>query len=102
MFDKTKNKKISIEKEQLKDSVKIEEIYSPIEYDEYFFQNTFDPFPLIRTYKKNSHNPKNNTFSYTNYLNRKKSRSNIKKTELASKDKVSNTGEKVEEKEKER
>ena len=35
------------------------------------------------------------------YLNRKKSRSNIKKTELASKDKVSNTGEKVEEKEKE-
>ena len=82
LFDKTKNKKISIEKEQLKDSVKIEEIYSPIEYDEYFFQNTFDPFPLIRTYKKNSHNPKNNTFSYTNYLNNYLQKENLNQTEI--------------------
>ena len=56
-------------REKLKNTIKIEEIYTPIEYDEYFFQNTFDPFPLIRTYKYNTHNRKENTFSYKNYLN---------------------------------
>ena len=59
----------STEKVKLKNTVKIDEIYTPIEYDEYFFQTTLDPFPLIRTYKFNSHNPKNNTYSNTNYLN---------------------------------
>ena len=52
-----------------KNTIKIEEIYIPIEYDEYFFQNSLDPFPLIRTYKHNTHNRKNNTFSFKNYLN---------------------------------
>ena len=59
----------NIETEKLKNTIKIEEVYTPIEYDEYFFQNNFDPFPLIRTYKYNTHNRKNNTFSYKNYLN---------------------------------
>mgnify|MGYP003571286448 CR=1 FL=1 len=59
----------STEKVKLKNSIKIDEIYTPIEYDEYFFQTTLDPFPLIRTYKFNSHNTKNNTYSNTNYLN---------------------------------
>ena len=63
---KTKN---NIDKDKIKNSVKIEEIFTPIEYDEYFFQNTLDPFPMIRTYKHNTHNRKNNTFSYNNYLN---------------------------------
>ena len=57
------------ETKNLKNNMKIEEIYIPIEYDEYFFQNIFDPFPLIRTYKHNTHNCKNNNFSYINYLN---------------------------------
>ena len=48
---------------------KIGEIYTPIEYDEYFFQTNLDPFPLIRTYKYNSHNRKVNTYSFNNYLN---------------------------------
>ena len=59
----------STEKVKLKNSIKIDEIYTPIEYDEYFFLTTLDPFPLIRTYKFNSHNTKNNTYSNTNYLN---------------------------------
>ena len=59
----------STEKIKLKNTIKIDEIYTPIEYDEYFFQTTLDPFPLIRTYKFNSHNTKNNTYSNTNYLN---------------------------------
>ena len=59
----------NIEREKIKNTVKIEEIYTPIEYDDYFFQNTLDPFPLIRTYKYNTHNTKENTFSYKNYLN---------------------------------
>ena len=74
----------NIEKEKLKSSVKIEEIYTPIEYDEYFFQNFFDPFPMIRTYKHNTHNRKNNTFSYNNYLNNYlfgKNENNIKENE---------------------
>ena len=60
---------IESEKEQFKNSFIIEEIYTPIEYDEYFFQNILDPFPFIRTYKHNTHNRKKNTFSYNNYLN---------------------------------
>ena len=70
---KNKNEDLSDEEfnetKSLKNSIKIEEIYIPIEYDEYFFQNTFDPFPLIRTYKHNTHNCKSNKFSYKNYLN---------------------------------
>ena len=60
---------INLDNHKIKDTKKIEEIYTPIEYDEYFFQNTFDPFPLIRTYKHNTHNRKDNSFSYNNYLN---------------------------------
>jgi hypothetical protein len=41
-----------------KNVIKIDEIYTPIEYDEYFFQTNSDPFPLIRTYKYNSHDTK--------------------------------------------
>ena len=60
---------INIEKHKLRDTKKIEEIYTPIEYDEYFFQNNLDPFPLIRTYKHNTHNSKDNSYSFNNYLN---------------------------------
>ena len=52
-----------------KNVIKIDEIYTPIEYDEYFFQTNSDPFPLIRTYKYNSHDTKKNTYSTYNYLN---------------------------------
>ena len=44
-------------------------IYIPIEYDEYFFQTSLDPFPLIRTYKYNSHNRKQNDYKCDCYLN---------------------------------
>lgn len=33
LLNKEKNQKINIENEKLKDTIKIEEIYSPIEYD---------------------------------------------------------------------
>ena len=41
------------------------EIYSPIELEEYFIPNIYDPFPLIRTHKYNSYSPK-----IKNYFNR--------------------------------
>ena len=63
------NKEDNKEEIKLKNVTKIDEIYTPIEYDEYFFQTNLDPFPLIRTYKYNSHNSKQNTYSTNNYLN---------------------------------
>ena len=42
----------------------INEIYTPIEEEEYFIPNYYDPFPLIRTHLKNSFNPKNNLYFY--------------------------------------
>jgi hypothetical protein len=55
----------------LKDMLcKADKIYIPIEYDEYFFQTSLDPFPLIRTYKYNSHNRKQNDYKCDCYLNK--------------------------------
>ena len=63
-------KSYQVELKKLLDDVeKIGEIYTPIEYDEYFFQTNLDPFPLIRTYKYNSHNTRQNTYKYDCYLN---------------------------------
>ena len=47
------------------------EIYSPIENEEYFLQNLNDPFPLLRTHKHNSYNPKNIKY-FSNHLRNKK------------------------------
>ena len=45
----------------------INEIFSPIEEEEYFTPNYYDPFPLIRTHISNSYNPKNKLY-YNNLL----------------------------------
>ena len=66
--ESTKNNP-KVEPIKSKNYTKIDEIYMPIEYDEYFFQSTLDPFPFIRTYKYNSHNSRQNTYSFYNYLN---------------------------------
>ena len=67
--NKKDNKTDNYEHIKSKNVIKIDEIYIPIEFDEYFFQTNSDPFPLIRTYKYNSHNNKNNTYSTNNYIN---------------------------------
>ena len=63
------NEIINLEKLKLNNIMKIDELYIPIEYDEFFFQTNSDPFPLIRTYKYNSHNTRQNTYKYDCYLN---------------------------------
>ena len=45
----------------------INEIFAPIEEEEYFIPNYYDPFPLIRTHLNNSYNPKNKLY-YNNLL----------------------------------
>ena len=52
--------KKTISLNSLKEKIHIinREIYSPIENEEYFIQNVKDPFPLLRTHKHNSYNPK--------------------------------------------
>ena len=45
----------------------INEIFTPIEEEEYFIPNYYDPFPLIRTHLNNSYNPKNKLY-YNNLL----------------------------------
>ena len=45
----------------------INEIFTPIEEEEYFIPNYLDPFPLIRTHLNNSYNPKNKLY-YNNLL----------------------------------
>ena len=45
----------------------INEIYTPIEEEEYFVPSYYDPFPLIRTHLNNSYNAKNNLY-YNNLL----------------------------------
>ena len=45
------------------------EIYSPIENEEYFLQNIFDPFPLLRTHKYNSYSKKINQYFYNHFHN---------------------------------
>ena len=45
----------------------INEIFTPIEEEEYFIPNYYDPFPLIRTHLNNSYNPKNKLY-YQNLL----------------------------------
>ena len=48
----------------------IQEIFSPIENDEFFVPNVNDPFPLIRTHLYNSFNPMNKIINL-NYMNPK-------------------------------
>ena len=73
---KNENNMIKKIKKKIK---KIGEIYIPIEYDEYFFQTTLDPFPLIRTYKYNSHNRNQNDYKCDCYLNKHLKADNSKK-----------------------
>jgi hypothetical protein len=40
----------------------INDVYSPIEDEEYFLPNYYDPFPLIRTHLNNSFSPKNDLY----------------------------------------
>ena len=51
----------------------IQEIFSPIENEEYFIPNYHDPFPFIRTHLYNSFNPMNKlvTFNILNKINQK-------------------------------
>ena len=55
-----KNKKLEKENEYHL----INEIYTPIEEEEYFMPNYYDPFPLIRTHINNSYNPKDKLYFY--------------------------------------
>ena len=75
--DDNREEKNNIEQLKSKNVTKIDEVYTPIEFDEYFFQTNLDPFPLIRTYKYNSHNAKQNTYHYKNYLNNHSKSDNI-------------------------
>ena len=43
------------------------EIYSPIENEEYFLPNIFDPFPLLRTHRLNSYSQKINQYCYNHF-----------------------------------
>ena len=45
------------------------EIYSPVEKEEYFIQNIYDPFPLLRTHKYNSYTPKIKQYVYNHLQN---------------------------------
>ena len=56
-YKKLKNK-ISIENEY----ILINEVYSPIEDEEYFIPNYYDPFPLMRTHLNNSFSGKNRLY----------------------------------------
>ena len=55
---KQMKKKICIENEYYL----INEVYSPIEDEEYFIPSYYDPFPLIRTHLNNSYSPKNKLY----------------------------------------
>ena len=61
--EKDKAKKINIENEYNL----INEIFTPVEEEEYFVPNYYDPFPLIRTHLNNAYNPKNKLY-YNNLL----------------------------------
>ena len=56
-YKKIKNKIFFINEYNL-----INEIYSPIEDEEYFIPNYYDPFPLIRTHLNNSFSSKNRLY----------------------------------------
>ena len=43
------------------------DIYSPVENEEYYLQNIYDPFPLLRTHKYNSYSPKIKQY-FSNHL----------------------------------
>ena len=45
------------------------EIYSPVEKEEYFIQNIYDPFPLLRTHKFNCYSPKIKQYVYNHFQN---------------------------------
>ena len=55
---KKMKKKFYIENEY----ILINEIFSPIEEEEYFIPSYYDPFPLLRTHINNSFNPKNKLY----------------------------------------
>ena len=55
---KQMKKKFCIENEY----ILINEVFSPIEDEEYFIPNYYDPFPLLRTHMNNSFNPKNKLY----------------------------------------
>ena len=59
---KVENDVYKIPKTPEKEYKLINEIYTPIEEEEYFIPNYYDPFPLIRTHLKNSFNPKNSLY----------------------------------------
>ena len=52
------------------------EIYTPVEVEEYYIQNKYDPFPLLRTHKHNSYTPKIKQYIY-NHLENKSFESQI-------------------------
>ena len=60
------------EMEQKKNKL-IQEVFSPIENEEYFMPNYHDPFPFIRTHLYNSFNPMDKlvTFNVLNKINQK-------------------------------
>ena len=60
------------EMEQKKNKL-IQELFSPIENEEYFMPNYHDPFPFIRTHLYNSFNPMDKlvTFNVLNKINQK-------------------------------
>ena len=61
---KADNDEFKIPKTPEKEYKLINEIYTPIEEEEYFIQNYYDPFPLIRTHLNNSFNPKNSLYFF--------------------------------------
>jgi len=46
------------------------EIYTPVEIEEYYIQNKYDPFPLLRTHKHNSYTPKIKQYIYNHFENK--------------------------------
>ena len=52
------------------------DIYSPVENEEYYLQNIYDPFPLLRTHKYNSYSPKIKQY-FSNHLQYDPSDENI-------------------------
>ena len=47
----------------------VQEIYAPIELEEYFIPRTYDIFPLIRTHLKNSYSPRIKKYFYNHFQN---------------------------------
>ena len=43
------------------------EIFAPVDEEDYFLQNPYDPFPMIRTHKHNSFSPKIKQYFYNHF-----------------------------------